>query len=97
MLPMAEQAPGGTPRRPSRRALRVHYYALLRDEAGCAEEQVASSAATAAELYAELRQRHRFSLPQERLRVAVNAGFAAWDTRLAAGDLVVFIPPVAGG
>ena len=77
--------------------VRVHYYALLRDEAGCAEERVVTASATAGELYAELRERYRFSLPPERLRVAINAGFAEWDTRLAAGDLVVFIPPVAGG
>ena len=75
----------------------VHYYALLRDEAGCTEEQVVTASSTAGELYAELRSRHRFSLPPERLRVAVNAAFADWDTRLAPGDLVVFIPPVAGG
>ena len=56
-----------------------------------------TAGATAGELYAELRERYRFSLPPERLRVAINAGFADWDTRLAAGDLIVFIPPVAGG
>jgi len=77
--------------------VRVQYYALLRDEAGCAEERVVTAGATAGELYAELRERYRFSLPPERLRVAINAGFADWDTRLAPGDLVVFIPPVAGG
>ena len=86
---MAEPASG--------REVRVHYYALLRDEAGCAEEQVITAGATVGELYAELRERYRFSLPPERLRVAINAGFADWDTRLAAGDLIVFIPPVAGG
>lgn len=86
---MAEPAPP--------REVRVQYYALLRDQAGCAEERVVTAAATARDLYAELRRRHRFALPQERLQVAVNAGFAGWDTPLAAGDLVVFIPPVAGG
>ena len=81
----------------ARRAVWVHYYALLRDQAGRAEEQVVTASATAGELYAELQQRYRFSLPPERLRVAINAGFADWDTRLGSGDLVVFIPPVAGG
>jgi molybdopterin converting factor small subunit len=32
-----------------------------------------------------------------RLKVAVNDEFRDWDTPLAAGDRVVFIPPVAGG
>jgi molybdopterin converting factor small subunit len=31
------------------------------------------------------------------LRVAVNDEFADWSQPLAAGDRVVFIPPVAGG
>ena len=79
------------------REVQVSYFALLRDEAGCAEERVVTASATAGELYAELRVRHRFSLPPDRLRVAVNGGFADWETALAAGDLVVFIPPVAGG
>lgn len=79
------------------REVRVSYYALLRDEAGCAEERVVTASATAGELYAELRGRYRFSLPPERLRVAINAGFADWGSALADGDLVVFIPPVAGG
>jgi molybdopterin converting factor subunit 1 len=79
------------------REVRVSYFALLRDEAGCDEERVTTASATAGELYAELRARYRFSLPPERLRVAVNAGFADWGTALADGDLVVFIPPVAGG
>jgi molybdopterin converting factor small subunit len=83
--------------RAATREVQVSYYALLRDEAGCAEERVVTASATAGELYAELQQRYRFSLAPERLRVAINAGFADWDTRLAAGDLVVFIPPVAGG
>ena len=83
--------------RSAAREVRVSYFALLRDEAGCADERVVTASATAGELYAELRERYRFSLPPERLRVAINADFAEWETALAAGDLVVFIPPVAGG
>lgn len=85
------------PEHASTREVRVSYYALLRDEAGRDEERVVTASATAGELYAELRERHCFTLPPERLRVAINAGFADWETRLAGGDLVVFIPPVAGG
>ena len=79
------------------REVRVSYFALLRDEAGCAEERVTTASTTAGELYAELQERYRLSLPRERLRVAINANFADWETVLADGDLVVFIPPVAGG
>ncbi len=81
----------------SGRRLTVQYYALLREQAGCREESVQSDAATPRELYAQLRQRHPFTLGPEVLRVAVNAEFADWSQPLREGDTVVFIPPVAGG
>ncbi len=77
--------------------VRVQYFAILREQRGLAGEEISTAAATAAELYAELRGRHRFSLPPERLRVAVNDEFAPWDSALSAGDTLAFIPPVAGG
>jgi len=77
--------------------IRVQYYALLREEAGRSEEAVATRAATPRELFAELKGRHPFSLPPTMLRVAVNDEFGDWSQRLADGDRVVFIPPVAGG
>jgi molybdopterin-guanine dinucleotide biosynthesis protein A len=79
------------------RALRVQYFALLREQAGVREETLQSTAATPRELYAELRARHGFSLTPEHLKVAVNTEFSDWSRPLAAGDAVVFIPPVAGG
>ncbi len=56
-----------------------------------------TAAATPAELYEELRARHRFSLAGERVRVALNDEFAPASAALRAGDRVVFLPPVAGG
>jgi len=41
--------------------------------------------------------RHGFTLAPEHLKVAVNSEFSDWSRPLAAGDHVVFIPPVAGG
>lgn len=75
----------------------VLYFASLRDAAGADAEQVDSAQADARALYAELRARHGFSLPSERLRVAVNGEFAAWDRVLSDGDEVAFLPPVSGG
>jgi molybdenum cofactor guanylyltransferase len=77
--------------------LRVQYFALLREQAGRSEERVTTSAATPAELYAELKGRYPFQLSREQLKVAINAEFRDWATPLADGDSVVFIPPVAGG
>jgi molybdopterin-guanine dinucleotide biosynthesis protein A len=88
----------GTPSAtPAARELRVQYFALLREQAGLRDEAVQTRAATPRELYAELSARHRFSLTPEHLKVAVNTEFSEWNRPLAAGDTVVFIPPVAGG
>ncbi len=78
-------------------AITVEYYAQLREQAGHGRENLSTTAASLAELYAELRQRHGFSLDSAQLRVAVNAQFRDWAQPLAEGDVVVFIPPVAGG
>ena len=76
--------------------VRVDYFAMLRDRAGREHETLETRAATAQELYRELAPRR--GLPaQTGLKVAVNDEFRAWDCRLADGDRVVFIPPVAGG
>lgn len=79
------------------RPIRVEYYALLREERGQPEDLIMTTAANARELYEELQARFHFSLPWQRLGVAVNDEFQRWDTTLNANDKVVFIPPVAGG
>jgi molybdenum cofactor guanylyltransferase len=84
-------------RNPDDRTLQVKYFAVLREQAGCSAESVQTSARTAADLYAELKTKHDFTLPLEFLKVAVNGEFAEWTSPLAAGDEIVFIPPVAGG
>jgi len=77
--------------------LQIRYYALMREQAGRSEESIETCAATPADLYAELKSRHAFTLPREQLKVAVNSEFSDWSRRLRQGDAVVFIPPVAGG
>lgn len=77
--------------------LNIRYYALMREQAGRSEETVETTAATPADLYGELNARYGFTLSREQLKVAVNSEFSDWSRRLAAGDAVVFIPPVAGG
>lgn len=79
------------------RTLRIQYYAILREQAGRSEETLDTMAATPAELYDELRQRHPFQLTAGQLKVALNSEFSDWHTPLRHGDTVVFIPPVAGG
>lgn len=77
--------------------LTVQYFAILREQRGVAEESLTTAATTPRELYDELRTRHRFTLPGDRVRAAVNDTFVAANAGLRSGDRVVFIPPVAGG
>ena len=77
--------------------LTVQYFAILREQRGLASEQVATAAATPTALYEELRARHPFTLPADRVRAAINDEFVAPDAMLKDGDRIVFIPPVAGG
>jgi molybdopterin-guanine dinucleotide biosynthesis protein A len=77
--------------------IKVQYYAILREQAGRSDESLLTGASTPRDLYNELKSRYPFSLAPEMLRVAVNAEFGEWSQRLADGDSVVFIPPVAGG
>lgn len=79
------------------RAVTVQYFAVLREQRGAASEQLSTSSATASELYDELRERYKFTVQPQFLKVAVNDEFAAWDVTLKDGDKVVFITPVAGG
>lgn len=77
--------------------LDVHYFALLREQRGLSQEKLTTAAATPAALYDELRTRHGFTLPGDRVRAAVNDAFVDAAAPLRDGDRVVFIPPVAGG
>ena len=75
----------------------VQYFAILREQRGLAEEKLSTAATTPAALYDELRTRHGFTLPADRVRAAVNEEFVGATSALKDGDAVVFIPPVAGG
>jgi len=81
----------------TKRRLNVQYFALLREQAGRAQEIVTSDAADARALYAELSAARGLKLRPEQLRVAINEAFADWSQSLSEGDTVVFLPPVAGG
>lgn len=75
----------------------VQYFAILREQRGLKVENITTAAPTVVELYDELRGRHGFTLPGDRVRGAVNDAFVPPSHPLREGDRVVFIPPVAGG
>ena len=79
------------------KTVHLQYFALLREQRGLGRETLTTDAATARQLYDELRARHGFTLPSDRLRVAINGEFAPWTVPLPQGAEVVFLPPVAGG
>ncbi len=79
------------------KTVRIRYFALLREERGLSDETILTEATTVGQLYNEIRNKHDFSLPLERMSVAINDQFTSWSEQLSDNDNVVFVPPVAGG
>jgi molybdopterin converting factor small subunit len=78
--------------------VKVEYFALLMQEAKKKTEKVTTSVSTLGELYQQLRKTHGFSLTEKQVRAAVNQQLVVdWNTPLAAGDHILFIPPLVGG
>jgi molybdopterin synthase catalytic subunit len=78
--------------------IRLLLFAQFRDLAGSDELELnVGAGATVGDLVRQLRGEARwFSLPSAPA-VAVNRSYAPLDVRLAEGDEVALIPPVAGG
>ena len=79
------------------KTVEVQYYAILREQSGLPSESVDTLSDTPINLYQELAERHNFSLPLNLIKVAINDQFSPSHTKLKDKDVVVFIPPVAGG
>ncbi len=80
-------------------AVRVRYFARLREQAGTEAEAVQLPAgATLGDVYEAMRGRHP-ALESDRgaVRGAINQEFSDWESPVANGDEVAFIPPVSGG
>jgi molybdopterin converting factor subunit 1 len=75
----------------------VHYFAVLREQAGTRAETVETQAETALQLYEELKAKYSFTLPASLVKAAVNLELRDAASPICDGDQVVFIPPVAGG
>ncbi len=82
---------------PARMKIEIQYYALLREQAGTSAEAIDTSAQTPAYRSRAPGAPHPLTLPHERVTGAVNGEFTDWARGLRSGDIVVFIPPVAGG
>lgn len=75
----------------------VKYFAMFRESAGVDSESVGTTATTAAELFAQLADRHQSHEPLHHCKVAINDRMADWSSPLQDGDVVLLFPPVAGG
>lgn len=77
--------------------IRVRYFALFREQAGCDAETVDWSGGTAAELFELMAERHPSLHNQAAALVAINDEMSDWGSAVNEGDEVLFFPPVAGG
>ena len=79
------------------KTITVRYFAIFREQAGIAEEEITVDAATAADVFVETRSRHGSSEPTGHCKVAINDVMADWSSPVSDGDIVLLFPPVAGG
>lgn len=75
----------------------VLYFASLAEQAGIDEEILTTSHYHLNDIYSYLLDKYDFNLTQDELAVAVNHQIANWQTKVSNGDIIAFIPPVAGG
>jgi molybdopterin converting factor subunit 1 len=85
---------------PKHATVRVLYFAGARDVVGVREEplEIDANGCTVAELSSAIYAKYPALAPHARsLRIAVNGEYAKDTDRVAPGDEVAMIPPVAGG
>lgn len=75
----------------------VRYFAGFREHAGLDEETVSLEAATARDVFEQLKARHGSAEPLAHCKVAINDEMADWTSPVADGDTILLFPPVAGG
>lgn len=81
----------------SKPCITVLYFAKLAEQRGLSSEILDEYPTTGEQLYQSLAERYHFPLQQSQVRLAVNECFENWDYEIRSGDVMAFIPPVAGG
>lgn len=82
---------------PMPKQLQILYFASLAEQANKDEEAIMFTGHDLSELYEQLSQQYGFSLQQNKLTVAINHQMTDWTAPIHHGDIIAFIPPVAGG
>ena len=80
-----------------KKAVTITYFGKLSGEAPSEKEPLITTAATLAGLYEELRLRHHLSLDLDTVKPVLADEFVDWNTPLAEGAQIAFLPPFAGG
>ena len=78
-------------------SIKVKYFASLREQAGKNDEEMTIEFKNPADLYHALKEKYQFTLSAGEIKVAINGEYKSFDTLIVPGDVVTFIPPVAGG
>jgi len=79
------------------KTIHLQYFAILREQAGRANESLITEASDAEALYRELAAKYSFTLDTSQIRVACDGQYRSMDTALTDQMRLTFIPPVAGG
>ena len=78
--------------------VKVRYFASLREQAGKSQEDIEiENGKNLKDIYQELSQRYGFTLLPQEIKYSVNNDYVDQIIKLNENDVVVFIPPVAGG
>ncbi len=78
--------------------VKVRYFASLREQAGKSQEEIEiEKGKNLKEIYQELSLRYGFTLLPQEIKYSVNNDYVDQIIKLNENDVVVFIPPVAGG
>lgn len=75
----------------------VLYFASLAERAKTDSETLDVTTCEVVAIYEQLSAKYGFDLPQDKVAVAINHEFASWQDVITSGDVLAFIPPVAGG
>jgi molybdopterin synthase sulfur carrier subunit len=76
---------------------KVKYFASLREKANKNEEEFSEFFLNSKDLYLFLTEKYNFPLGIDEIKVAINGEYHDFQKEIASGDVIAFIPPVAGG
>ena len=77
--------------------IEVLYFARLRDLKGRSSESVETDCRTVGDLFESLGIGDFQGVDRTQVKPAINENFCSYEATLSEGDVVAFMPPMAGG